>query len=118
MCLLGLDVVALFPSMSAKKTGEVVRQRLLKSKMKFSGFDWRRGAVYIVMNKNLTGNLGPLWKILPYRRKVGGKQPGMTSQGMMGKQEGAVAMAVIKQDSSAVVMTVVKQDHKDHKITN
>ena len=43
--------------------------------------------MYIVMNKHLTGNLGPLWKILPYRRKTGGTQPGMTSQGMMGKQE-------------------------------
>ena len=87
MCLLGLDVVALFPSMSAKRTGEIVRQRMRKSKMKYSGFDWRRGAVYIVMNKNLTGNLGTLWKVLPYRRKVGGTQPGMTSQGMMGRQE-------------------------------
>ena len=87
MCLLGLDVVALFPSMSAKKTGEVVRNRLRRSEMKFSGFDWRRGAVYIVMNKHLTGNLAHLWKILPYRRKVGGTQPGMWSQGMMGNQE-------------------------------
>ena len=87
MSLLGLDVVALFPSMSSKKTGEIVRSRIQKSKMKFAGFEWRRGAVYVVINKHLTGNLGALWKILPYRRKVGGTQPGMTSQGMMGKQE-------------------------------
>ena len=39
------------------------------------------------MNKNLTGSLGSLWKILPYRRKVGGMQPGMTSRGMTGNQE-------------------------------
>ena len=87
MCLLGLDVVALFPSMSAKRTGEIVRKRLMKSKMTFSGFDWKRGATYIVINKHLTSNIGSLWKILPYRKKVGGTQPGMTSQGMMGKEE-------------------------------
>ena len=87
MCLLGLDVVALFPSMSAKKTGEIVRRRIMKSKMRFTGFDWRRGAAYIVINKHLTSSIGSLWKILPYRRKVGGTQPGMTSRGMMGKEE-------------------------------
>ena len=43
--------------------------------------------VYIAMNKNLTSNLSGMWNILPYRRKVGGTQPGMTSQGMMGKKE-------------------------------
>ena len=45
MSLLGLDVVALFPSMSARKTGEIVRHRMMRSRMKFSGFDWKRGAV-------------------------------------------------------------------------
>ena len=64
--------------MSAKKTGEIVRQRLIKSKLKISGFDWRRGAVYKVMNNHLTENLGSLWKILPYRRKIGVTYPGMT----------------------------------------
>ena len=87
MCLLGLDVVALFPSMSSRKTGEIVRKRLMKSKLSFSGFDWRRGAAYVVINKHLTSNIGSLWKVLPYRKKVGGTQPGMTSQGMMGKEE-------------------------------
>ena len=80
MCLLGLDVVALFPSMSARKTGEIVRKRLMRSTMEFDGFDWRRGAAYIVINKSLTSQLGSLWKILPYRKKVGGTQPGMTSR--------------------------------------
>ena len=34
MCLLGLDVTALFPSMSAKRTGEIVRRRMTRSRMK------------------------------------------------------------------------------------
>ena len=48
------------------------------------------------MNKNLTGSLGSLWKILPYRRKVGGMQPGMTSRGMTGNQEDLEKQWVLK----------------------
>ena len=49
-----------------------------------------------MMNKNLTGSLGSLWKILPYRRKVGGTQPGMTSRGMTGNQEDLEKQWVLK----------------------
>ena len=85
MCLLGLDVAALFPSMSAKRTGDIIRRRMMRSSMQIDGFDWKRGLVYIHMNRHLTGNLGRLWKILPFRRKVGGTAPGMGSRGMSGK---------------------------------
>ena len=42
LCLLGLDVTALFPSMSARRTGEIVRTRMMKSRMNVEGFDWTR----------------------------------------------------------------------------
>ena len=29
----------------------------MRSSMEFDGFDWRRGATYIVINKNLTSSL-------------------------------------------------------------
>ena len=86
MCLLGLDVEALFPIMTAARTGKIVRNRMMKSKMKIEGFDWRRGLVYIKMNKHMTSDLNSLWKILPYRKKVDGVTPGMASQGMTGKR--------------------------------
>ena len=85
MCLLGLDVTALFPSMTAARTGRIVRKRLMRSSMKIQGFNWKIGLVYIVMNKHLTSDLGKLWKILPYRKKVGGTTPGMASRGMQSK---------------------------------
>ena len=85
LCLLGLDVEALFPSMTSARTGEIVRRRMMKSKMKVEGFQWKVGLVYILMNKHLTTNLGKMWKILPYRRKVGGNAPGMASKAMVGK---------------------------------
>ena len=37
------------------------------------------------MNKHKTSNLGKLWKILPYRRKMGGRTPGMSSKAMQSR---------------------------------
>ena len=73
VCLLAWDVEALFPSMSAEKTGEIVRKRIQASPIKPDGFDWKVGLVYLAMNRQLTGQLGSLRKILPHRRKVGGR---------------------------------------------
>ena len=51
--------------MTAARTGEIVRKRIMRSKMKVQGFDWKMGLVYVAMNKNLTSNLSNMWKILP-----------------------------------------------------
>ena len=82
-CLIGCDVVALFPSLTSRRTGEIVRERLLKSKLEFPGFDDKQGRRYIILNKHLTGDLKKIEKILPWRRKEGGgSKPTMT--GSMG----------------------------------
>ena len=60
----GLDVQALFPSMTARRTGMIVRERLNKISLKVEGSNWKMGLIYIRMNRNLTLNLGGLWKIL------------------------------------------------------
>ena len=86
MCLLGLDVVALFPSMKSKNTGIIIRRQIQKSPLKIRGFDWRQGTRYIVMNKQYTGDLSRIWKLLPYRRKVGGTAPGMKSKELNSKK--------------------------------
>ena len=39
MCMLGLDVEALFPSMTSARTGEILRKRMMRSSMKVEGFD-------------------------------------------------------------------------------
>ena len=80
VCLLGNDVVALFPSIKSKSTGKIVRKRVILSSLKFEGFDWRQGARYVVMNKHLTSDLHELWGILPYRRKTQGVEPGMSNK--------------------------------------
>jgi hypothetical protein len=86
ICLLGLDVVALFPSMQSATTGRIVREHVLKSPLKIEGFDWKQGARYIVVNRKYTGDLKCLWNILPWKRKARGTAPGMKSKEMNSKK--------------------------------
>ena len=78
--LLGNDVVGLFPNIKSKNSGKIVREKVEESEIVFEGFDYKQGGRYIVMNKRYTGNLKPLWNVLPWRRKVGGTAPGMTGK--------------------------------------
>ena len=80
ICLLGNDVVALFPSIKSQNTGKIVRKRVIRSPLKFDGFNWRQGARYVVMNKHLTSDLQELWGVLPFRRKTQGVEPGMSNR--------------------------------------
>ena len=57
VCVLGNDVVALFPSITSRKTGVIVRKRVEKSPLKIEGFNYKRGARYIVMNRKYTSDI-------------------------------------------------------------
>ena len=54
---LGLDVVALFPSMQSATTGKIICQHVLKSPLKIECFNWKQRARYNVVNKKSTGDL-------------------------------------------------------------
>ena len=84
--LLGLDVVALFPSMQSRNTGKIIRQYVLQSPLKIDGFDWREGARYIVINKEYTGDLKCIWNVLPWRRETNGTAPGMKAKELNSKK--------------------------------
>ena len=87
VCVLGNDVVALFPNIKSKNTGIIVRKRIEKSPLRIEGFDYRRGARYIVMNRKYTSDLHELWGVLPYRRKTQGTEPGMFGKNVNDKNE-------------------------------
>ena len=80
MCLVGNDVVALFPSIQSTSTGRIVRKEVEESPMQIEGFDHRLGAQHIAMNKKYTGDLAPIANILPWRSKAPGCAPGMKSK--------------------------------------
>ena len=91
MCHMGLDAIALFPSMQDKNTGEIVRRRSIRSTLKMPSFDIKEGGRYILMNQHLTGPLGKLRRVLPRMRKIQGKMPGMTNQDL-NSREGNIDM--------------------------
>ena len=83
--MIGFDAVALYPSMKERNTANICKNQLVdivgKGDIELKGIDMEQVTLYIRMNKNLTSNLGKLWKYLPFRKKSGGTEPGMNSVG-------------------------------------
>ena len=59
---------ALYPSIKSRNTGEIIRKRVTDSKIKFSGFNIKKGLAYISMNTDLTTDLSEIEHILPQRK--------------------------------------------------
>ena len=72
LCILGNDVVALFPSLDSETTGKIVRGEVTRSTITIEGFSTKLGLKYIAMNEEYTSDLGPLRKRLPTRLKKPG----------------------------------------------
>ena len=90
--MIGFDAVALYPSMKEQNTAKICREQLAEivgnGDIDLKGIDMEQVTLYIRMNKNLTSNLGKLWKYLPCRKKRGGVEPGMNSEGVAkGKED-------------------------------
>ena len=79
--LLGTDVVSLFPSMSAEKTGEAIRKQVEKSKISWEEIDEKWLSLYVRLNRELCYNYEEIENLLPIRRRGRrGKEAGMGSQ--------------------------------------
>ena len=76
----------MFPSITSKRTGLIIRKQVRKSPLKIKGFDWKQGARYVVINRRYTSDLECLWNILPWRRKVTGTAPGIKSKELNSKK--------------------------------
>ena len=86
--MIGADAVALFPSLMGVRTGKIVRVRTEESEIILEGTDYKEMARYVRNNMDKTGDLEDLRSILPWRRKVGGKEPGMRNKEVLGKEKG------------------------------
>jgi hypothetical protein len=51
LVMFGSDVVALFPSITEKTTGKIVREQADKSELKVEGLDYNQAALYISLNR-------------------------------------------------------------------
>ena len=66
MCIIGNDVVSLFPSLDSKDIGKIVREEVMRSSIEIDRFSTRLGLRYISMNE-YTSDLEEIRKLLPIR---------------------------------------------------
>ena len=86
MCVIGNDVISLFPSLDSVNTGRIVREEVENSTMRFDGFNIRLGLKYIAMNEEYTGNLEQIRSLLPVRETKPGTKPTMKSKWVNSKE--------------------------------
>ena len=67
--LLGTDVKALFPSMSAERSGRAVRQQVEKSKIVWEEVDDMWLSLYVHLNEKMCSNIDQIKYMLPKRRR-------------------------------------------------
>ena len=85
--LIGMDAVALFPSLSGENTARIVRRRVEKSKIIWRGFNWKKATIYIMANENLVEGIDKeVKKFFPIRKSNKGVKLGMASKGMSNKE--------------------------------
>ena len=77
--LIGNDVTALYPSLSAENTARIIRDEIMKSEIKFEGFDTNRGRAYLQINRDLIEDIESIEHLLPKRKSKSGTSPGMPS---------------------------------------
>ena len=81
--LVGMDAVALFPSLSGKTTARIVKKKIIESRMKCEGFNWKKATIYILNNKQYIEKITTQTRrYFPVRRKNQGTQPGINSKGL------------------------------------
>ena len=85
--LVGMDAVALFPSLSGKRTARIVRRRVARSNLKFEGFNWKKAVIYAMTNKHLISSIPKeIKKFFPIRKSNKGTKPGLNSKSMKNKE--------------------------------
>ena len=85
--LVGMDAVALFPSLSGKRTARIVRRRVARSNLKFEGFNWKKAVIYVMTNKHLISSIPKeIKKFFPIRKSNKGTTPGLSSKSMKNKE--------------------------------
>ena len=80
LCIIGNDVVSLFPSLDSVDTGRIVREEVTRSTMEIEGFNVKMGVKYIAMNEEYTSDLEDLRALLPRRLTKPGVKPTMKSK--------------------------------------
>ena len=82
--MIGSDVVALYPSLTADRTAKMIRKKIEESDIKFEGFDIEKGKAYLGINRDELDEeqRERMKRIIPEKKATTGTRPTMTSVGM------------------------------------
>jgi hypothetical protein len=86
LCILGNDVISLFPSLDSVTTGKIIRGEVTRSTMTIEGFNTKLGLRYIAMNEKYTSDLEDLRCLLPWRMTKPGIKPSMKCKWVNSKE--------------------------------
>ena len=80
------DVKALYPSLLAKGTTDIIQEVFMEAEMKIDGINWSEAGKYLAINlsSNEILELG-LEEVVSKRKRRGGRNPGITTAEVMGK---------------------------------
>ena len=68
MSLVGSDVVALFPSITAATSGRIVREEIIRSEIEFEGLDVEKALAYVAINRDMIEDIEDLENVIPKRK--------------------------------------------------
>ena len=86
LCIIGNNVISLFPSLDSVNTGKIVREEVRRSTIEIDGFNHRLGLRYIAMNEEYTSDLEDLRRLLPTRMTKPGTKPTMKCKWVNSKE--------------------------------
>jgi hypothetical protein len=86
LCIIGNDVISLFPSLDSVNTGRIVREEVARSTMEIDGFSTKLGLRYIAMNEEYTSDLDKIRKLMPRRLTKPGVKPTMKCKWVNNKE--------------------------------
>ena len=87
MIVAGFDVKTLYPSLTARHAAKVIKEVILKSKMKWEGINYKEAARYCAMcYDQFEMRANGLDRIAPWRRYRKGCKPGVTGSGPLGME--------------------------------
>ena len=82
--MIGSDVVALYPSLTADRTAKIIRKKIEESDIKFEGFDIEKGRAYLAINREELDEeqRERMKRIIPEKKATTGTRPTMASVGI------------------------------------
>ena len=86
LCIIGNDVISLFPSQDSVNTGRIVREEVARSTIEIDGFSTKLGLRYIAMNEEYTSDLDKIRKLMPRRLTKPGVKPTMKCKWVNNKE--------------------------------